>query len=669
MNSNNRSPTKKSRKPAAPVLKFPLADWLISLSVAFFTFTAFLPVLANEFVDWDDYESLVNNPHYRGLGWSQLRWMFTTFHMGHYQPLSWVSFALDYLLWGLNPVGYHLTNLVLHTLNAVLLFFLAQALLERIFQPTDSSSRVAIAVSAGVAALLFSIHPLRVESVAWATERRDVLSGFFILLTLYAYVRAHANPASACRRAFLALSFFAFVFSLLAKATAITMPAILLLLDVYPLQRFEGSWRRWLNASNRKILWEKWPFLAFALVFAAVAALAQQSVGALRPVQQYFLTYRLAQAAYGIIFYPWKTLFPLNLSPLYELPYDFDSWMPLFLFCGALAAFVTFSLCWWRARLMPGLISWGFFLIASAPVLGIAQSGPQLVADRYSYVSCMSWAVLAGGGFLRVWPSSNATAARRLGFFATCAVTSLVLIALAILTNNQSKVWRDTRTLWHHVIAVQPRSSIAQYNVGHLHERDGNFPESIEYYRRAVALNPTYAEAHYNLARLLARQGAHEEAIDHYRQVLKFRPHDADAHNNLGLSLWLHGQSELALAQLRAALQVDPNYAKALFNMGRIYATEGDFDNAIAYYRKALALSPKESEIYLALGRALAHQGQAQSAIGYLQEAVKLKPDFADAYIALARSLAAQGKKDEAEQYYREALRVLKAKNQGAPAP
>src|SRR4030095_12872355 len=314
MNSNNLSQRKKSRNALQTNVSHDLAGLLIALIVAIATFVVFLPSLSNQFVNWDDYETLVDNPHYRGLSWGHVRWMFTTFHMGHYQPLSWLTLGLDYLLWGTNPFGYHLTNLVLQSANAVVFFFLARLLLKRAFKLANDKSNIHLDLAAGLAALLFSIHPLRVESVVWATERRDVLSGLFFLMTLYGYVRSHTDANEKSRRSWVALSLGAFVLSLGAKASAITLPLVLVLIDIYPLRRLRGAWRSWPKPQAIKILWEKLPFAVLAIVLAIIAIFAQQSAGALRPVQQYFISYRVGQALYGIIFYLWKSILPFNLS-------------------------------------------------------------------------------------------------------------------------------------------------------------------------------------------------------------------------------------------------------------------------------------------------------------------------------------------------------------------
>jgi tetratricopeptide (TPR) repeat protein len=666
MNSNNPSRSKKSRKPAGTFANIGSTEWFVVAVVGLVTFVVFMPGLWNEFVNWDDYETLADNPRYRGLGWTQLRWMFTTFHMGHYQPLSWLTFSFDYLIWGTNPFGYHLTNILLHAGNAALFFLLSRLLLSHAFYPSKDAARIDVDLAAAVAALLFSLHPLRVESVVWATERRDVLSGLFFLLTLYCYVRAQENTGPSSHRSWLAASLVACVFSLTAKATAITMPAVLLLLDVYPLRRLQGGWRSWLEPNGKRILWEKVPFAVLAIVFAIIAAYAQQSAGALRPMQQYFLSYRLGQAAYGTIFYLWKSLVPWNLSPLYELPYDFEAWMPLLIFSAAVAAAITIALFLLRRQWPAALASWLYYLVMLMPVLGIAQSGPQLVADRYSYFSCMSWAVLLGGGFFHLCNFARYRSEDRSALFGISALASPVLIIFAIMTLKQTEVWRNTKTLWEYVIAAEPQSSIAHYNLGRIYENDGRLDDGIKYYRRAVTINPTNADAHYNLARLLAKQDMQAQAIDHYSRALAVRPNDADAHNNLGLLLARRGEFEPALAEFKKAIHFDPKYGKAFFNMGRIFAQRNELDKAVENYRQALTLNPNEIEILLGLGDALVRQGQAAEAEAYLQRAVTLRPESSEAHVALARSLASQGKKDEAEKYYREALRLLKSKSQAA---
>ena len=279
-------------------------QWVVGLVLVLATFAVFFPALSNQFVNWDDDLMLVDNPYYRGLGWVQLRWMFSTFHAGHYQPLSWITLGLDYLLWGLDPFGYHLTNLILHAANTVIFYLVCRRLFTRIFVTAREAARWALDSSAALAALFFALHPLRVESVVWATERRDVLSGGFFLLAIFSYLRAHesAAPSLKSRYRWLALAFAAQLLSLMAKATAITLPLVLIILDIYPLQRLRGTVRSWFDTDSRRMLGEKLPFLLLSVIFGLAALWAQHATGALRPVQQYFFSYRVGQAFYGICF-------------------------------------------------------------------------------------------------------------------------------------------------------------------------------------------------------------------------------------------------------------------------------------------------------------------------------------------------------------------------------
>ncbi|HEX7229204.1 MAG TPA: tetratricopeptide repeat protein, partial [Candidatus Binatia bacterium] len=277
-----------------------------------------------------------------------------------------------------------------------------------------------------------------------------------------------------------------------------------------------------------------------------------------------------------------------------------------------------------RNRWPAGLACWAYSLAMLAPVLGIVSTGPHLAADRYTYLSFLSWAILAGGGLL----SFTRSASQRRNKLTAYLTATMIVTVLSVLTWNQTLVWRDTGTLWSHVLKLNPDSSIA----------------------------------HYNLARFLASRGERERAITHYRKAISIRPNDAEAHNNLGLLLALNGQTEESLRELEAAVQSDPGYAKAFFNLGRVYARSGELDKAVENYQQAIRLNPNEAEIRLGLGNTLARQGLLEAAAEQFELATKLQPDFADARAAWARVLEAQGKKIEAERQYEEALQLLKAR-------
>ena len=631
----NPSGRRKSSKPAAAGSHSALATPL-GVIVALATAAAFLPVLQNDFVTWDDPEMLLDHSSYRGFGWAELRWMFTTFHMGHYQPLSWLTFALDSVVWGLDPFGFHLSNLVLHSVNAVACYFVARQLLGLAIPEAARQRSWAVGVGAAFAALVFSLHPLRVESVAWATERRDVLSGSFYLWTVYAYLRAQtfAGDIRPSRR-WLAGALCLYLLSLLSKATAMTLPIVLVLLDIYPLRRLGWNVRQWSTPQARKVWFEKAPFAVFALLFAAIAILGQQQAAALKSWESYGMGPRLAQAFFGAGFYLWKTLVPTGLSPLYEIPPDYGFWDVLSLGSGVAALFATCVLLLARDRRPALLACWLYYLVLLAPVLGFAQSGPQLVADRYSYLSCLSWAMLAGG-ILLVLLREKGSRVRGITPVAVAGAGALsIIVVLAVLTWRQSFIWRNTETLWAHVIDKDPNGSYG----------------------------------HYNLAREIARKGMHQEAMRHYREALRIRPADADARNNLGLLLAVSGDLEASLAELRRAVEIHPGYARGYYNLGRVLTRRGDPEGAERHFRKALELEPQEAEIHLALGGLLERQGRFAAAGTHFKEAVRLRPDSADAHVALARWLARQDKKEQAARHYQEALRLLKSRADQRPSP
>jgi protein O-mannosyl-transferase len=605
------------------------AQWGAPMMVASLTCAAFLPVLRNGFVDWDDDNTLLQNPYYRGLGWDQLRWMFTTFHMGHYQPLSWVTFGLDYLVWGTDPFGYHLTSLILHTANAVLFYFICRRLLAIVFSMTVERQRLDLSLAAALAALLFAVHPLRVESVAWATERRDVLSGFFFLACIEFYLRAQEYRDNQTRRRWItAAALIAHALSLFSKATAITVPIVLLLLDIYPLKRLPLRFSTWFKPAARSVLREKLPFFCLAVLFGLIALAAQQHAGALQRVQQYSFSYRVAQAFYGIGFYLWKSVLPVRLSPLYELPSQFDTWMPLFFVSAVAVVFVTIAFYLLRQRWPALLACWVYYIVVVSPMLGIAQSGPQLAADRYSYLSCLSWAALAGGVCLTIWRQAQRRDKGALGTVRAAVLAVSVVAGLVVLTWNQVGVWRDTKTLWQHALQIAPETSIA----------------------------------HYNLARFLAKRGNQAEAIGHYREAIKFKPGDPDAHNNLGLLLALRGDFEASLAEFGKATEINPRYAKAFFNMGRVLANQGDLMNASAKYQEALKLDPQQAEIHFGFATVLARQGDLAAATKHFREATKLKPGFAEAHESLGRALLLQGDREAAVKHIEEAVRIMKSR-------
>ena len=626
-----------------------LAFYLIPGLVALITFVVFSPALRNGFVNWDDFETIVENQNFRGFTWSHLRWMFTTFHLGHYQPLSWLTFSLDYLLWGLEPFGYHLTNILLHSANAVLFYFVTRRLLE-IAAPI--SNAVVLQLAAGFSALIFAIHPLRVESVAWATERRDVLSGFFLLLTVLTYLKAVGPETNKTNwRRWIAVSAALYVLSLLSKASGMTLPLVLLVLDIYPLRRLGGGDGQWFGAAARRVWLEKLPFFIAAVAAGAVALTAQQKAGALVTTESHDLADRIAQGLYGITFYMVKTLLPTGLAALYEFPSDFYvfSWRVIL----AAIVFLLLSLGFFavRRRWPAGLTGWIVYLLLLAPVLGVAQAGPQLVADRYSYLSCMVWAILLATVLSRLWRQRTVSAALLVG------IPLFALFGLGILTWKQTEIWHDTERLWNHALAVRP-SSMAYFHVGRFMAQGGDLAGAEKHLRRAVEINPKNDVIQSNLALVLARQGNLAEATEHFRRALKINPDDPATLNNMGITLAQQGKLDEAIAHFHRSLEIKPNDASGHTNMANLLLDRGDVDGATKHLRVAIEIDPADADNHNSLAIISAKRGNLAEATEYLRRVVELKPGDAAAANNLAITLAKQGRLDEAAQRFEAALRI-----------
>src|SRR3989339_1629629 len=449
----------------------------IPILVACITFIVFLPMLNNDFVNFDDNQFLIQNNNYKGLGWTQLYWMFKTIFAGNYVPLTWLAWAADYQIWGMNPLGYHLGNLLLHTVNAVLFYHLAFKLLDKAVPVSSQDERKRFYICAGISALFFSIHPLRVESVAWAVERRDVLSGFFYLLTVIFYIRGR-----------LGISLAAYALSLLSKGMGISLPVLLILLDIYPLRRISRQSPIWrLSQENRVLLLEKIPYVILALTITIIGFMGQYSPGTMRTMLEYDTSSRICQACFGLSFYLLKTLVPIHLSPLYELPVYLNivSWR--FILSGIMVLCVSSALWALRHKYLPVLLVWIYYVVTLLPVLGFVQFGAQIAADRYTYLSCLGWAMLLGGSFLKF---GNNKSRKGYGYILVSAIVVAAILGLSVLTWKQTKIWHDSETLWSQALAIEPANVAAHINLGVDLANRNKLKEASEYFRAALVLNP-----------------------------------------------------------------------------------------------------------------------------------------------------------------------------------
>ncbi|HNT97784.1 MAG TPA: tetratricopeptide repeat protein [Elusimicrobiales bacterium] len=534
---------------------FKRADRYVPVLVAALTFIVFLPTLENLFVDWDDHATLVDNYRYRGLGWEQLKWMFTTSHMGHYQPLSWVTFGLDHIVWGMDPFGYHLTSVLLHSVNAVVFYFVCLKLFSLVIKRASGEIEPGTYFAAGFAALVFAVHPLRVESVSWATERRDVLSGLFYLLSVWFYISARTSDRD--RVSFwrlYALPLAALLLSLLSKGTAISLFITLLVLDVYPLGRLPGDPGLWFSRDARRIWLEKAPFAALAAIFGVIGYKWLLKVDFITSYEQLELFRRCGQIFSALAFYVWKTLVPVELSPVYRVPFGSG------LLAGAGIAAVTVLLFMLRRRLPAGLAAWISYIAAAGPMLGLVKFTP--AADRYTYIPCLGFAALAGAGFLacrKAVPGRHGSRCH--------AAALLVIIVLSGLTWRQEMVWRDSETLWRHALSVDPELDIAHLNLGVDLAMQDKVDEAVRHYLQAIRINPDSAAAHNNLGGIFAVQGRSDEAARHYKEVLRIDPGHRSAYANLGNVMLQQGKPDEAEKYYGEALKIDPHNQAARHNL------------------------------------------------------------------------------------------------------
>ncbi|HXT02410.1 MAG TPA: BTAD domain-containing putative transcriptional regulator [Elusimicrobiota bacterium] len=485
------------------------------LLVAALTLLVFWACVRDGFVNSDDPQFVIRP--FRGLSLADIRGIFTSFYFSNYVPLSLLTFSVDFALWGMNPAGYHLTNALLHAANAGLFYLLCRELLS--FGGETRDDRWA----AAGAALFWALHPLRVQSVAWIAERRDVLCGFFFLLSLLFWLRS-LRPGKLRGARGKAWSFGMFLLSLLSKAAAIPLVLVLVLLDVWPLRRPLRSLKTWT---------EKLPFAALAALFAVLAAAAQGKGGGLVVAGKVEPLQKLNQIGIGLVFYLGKLLWPSKLA-LYEW-----HWAPVrsAVLLGFAATCVLAVLAWRsRALRAPLLAAWLYQAIMLAPVLGIVTIGHELVADRYSYLSSLGWAVLFGAGLRGLGRYSRAAAA---------AVAAVILAFLAVATSVQIPVWRDSVSFWKQVARVDPASLAARPSMAAALLAQGRTGEAILELEEHVALNPRDEEMHKALADLLARTGTTEK--DH-----------ALIHEQLGLEFAAKGEYDKAAWHFERGLRYDP---------------------------------------------------------------------------------------------------------------
>ncbi|MBN2137950.1 MAG: tetratricopeptide repeat protein [Sedimentisphaerales bacterium] len=622
---------------------------LICISIAAVTLAAYWRVLDADFINFDDTLYVTENPHVNtGLSIDNIKWAFSVGKVGYWHPLTWLSHMVDCRLYGLEPGPHHLTNLLLHIANSLLLFVVLRRMTGAVW------------CSAFVAAV-FAVHPLNVDSVAWVAERKNVLSTMFWLLTIWAYVGYAESGRTG--RYLLAVVFF--VMGLLAKPMLVTLPMVMLLLDYWPLRRLSfrqpsipavGKKRKPLAPPRRKLsvlrlIWEKSPFLVLSLISVVLSFLSVRRLGITTSTDLVPLTLRLSNAAVSYVTYITKIICPRNLAVFYPYPMEVAVWKSV----GALLllAGVSFLLVWtFRKKAYPA-IGWLWFVGSLLPVIGLVQAGLwPATADRWAYVPMIGLSVAVA------WAVGDLAAKRRIPAFVFVLAAGACLTALTFSTFFQVGCWRNSKTLFTHALNVTTGNYIAHVNLGNALIKDGETAQAMSHYEKAIKIHPAYADAHYNLGVAFALEGDYGRAAGEYDKTLKLKPTHFKARLRLAEALTRIGRIDEAVAQYDKLIQTKPDNIEVLNNFVPALLQKKQLARAVEVCHRALRIAPDSVEVLNNLANTLVEQGRFESALANLKKALTLEPNFVKTYYNLAGALTRAGRLDEAVDYYDQALQL-----------
>jgi Flp pilus assembly protein TadD len=592
----------------------PFPDWLPPAALALVTLVLFWPALGCGFINYDDPAYVTANAQVQsGLTWASVQWAFCHPVVSNWHPLTMLSHILDCQLYGLKPAGHHLTSVLLHALNGALVFILLR-------QMTGAPWR-SLCV-----AVLFAVHPLRVESVAWVAERKDVLSACFGLLALICYARyaGQAKIQNLKSRISYGLALLFFGLGLMSKAMLVTWPFVMLLLDYWPLGRFQSG-RIW------PLLREKMPFFALALAAGVVTFLVQQRTGAMTAAEGLPFGARGGNALISYWRYLGKMFWPANLAVFYP-HLGYWPW-PEVALAGGLVVGLSGFLFLHRERFPFLLIGWLWYCGTLVPVLGFVQVGDQAMADRYTYLPALGMLIFV------VWGGD--ALARRWHFLLVPGAAAVVaaIVACLAMTRQQLGYWQDGATLFSHAVDVTQNNVFARNNLGTALNRQGDFEGAIRQFQEILRLKPDDVAAHDNLGNAFSKEGRIDDAIRQFQEALRLKPGDIAAHYNLGTVLYQQGDLDGALSQFQETIRLKPEDAPARFNLGSILAQKGRIDEAEVQFEEGIRLQPNLAIGHYYLGLALNQRSRTDEAIRQFQEALRLNPDFPPAAKSLARAM------------------------------
>jgi len=651
-------------------------DIFVIIALALVIAALYGQVIGHQFIGYDDPEYVTDNPIVqKGLSWEGFLWAFTTFTLANWHPLTWLSHMLDVQLFGMNPGGHHLVSVLFHVLNTILVFWILR-------QTTGALWRSA------VVAALFALHPLHVESVAWVSERKDVLSTFFWLLALWAYARYAKKPSMPGYLP--VLSFF--VLGLLAKPMLITLPLVLLLLDYWPLGRLKrepampaaapvtppATRERRIKKQERQrkeplttpssrgsvawslvlpLVYEKIPLLVLSVASSLITLYAQQKGGAVVPLSHYSLLDRVANAIVSYAAYLWKMFWPSGLIFFY--PMRVHSPALVLLASALLLVGATFLSLRWAARRPYLAVGWFWYVITLLPVIGIVKVGGAAMADRYTYVA------LLGPFIALAWGTFDLAQALRVPRAALATASALVVGACMLLTYNQVTTWRDGFTLFRHALSVGPRNYVAQTLLASEYFRQEKFEEAMVHFKAALDLDPRGEKALTNMGIIYYHTRKYVEAIETFDQVLSMYPNSPAVHEWLGRACLEAGNFDKAATHFRHAIQPGRDNAVSYSGLGETLTFQNRLEEALRYTRQAIEAQPQNAKLYNNAGYILIRQRKVDDAIAQFQNAVRLAPDYARAHNNLGSALMEKKRVDEAIDHFETAVR-LEPGNQSA---
>jgi len=595
--------------------------YFVYLVLAMTTFAVFWQVHTFDFVNYDDDKYVNENQHISsGFTLNNVIWLFTK-DIGRWHPLTGLTQMLDCELFGLNPGRHHLVNLFFHIINTLLLFALLRQMTGTLWQ------------SAFVAAL-FAIHPLHVESVAWISGRKDLLSTLFLFLTIavYFYYVQRRNVG------WYVLALGLFALGLLAKPMLITLPLILLLLDYWPLQRFQRK-------IPLRLIWEKLPFFALSVGSTVATFFIQRSIGAVRTIESIPLTIRAANAVVSYLKYIGKLIWPQNLAVFY--PYS-ENIVPAWLAAtfAVVLLVVTLRLILIADKFKYLLVGWLWFIVTLVPVIGLVRVGDHAMADRYTYVS------LTGLFIIIAWGANDLLAKWKHRRHILTLSALAVIAVLAVVSGIQTSCWRNSQTLFEHALKVTKGNYVANANLGAALIEQDKFDQAVEQLQLAIQINPNCAEAYLNLADVYRKLGQYADAIQVYNSVIQVRPAYAPAYYELGNTYDRLGQYQQAVEAYISALKIKPDYIQAYSNLGVAYGRLGQWQNEIDACSKAIKIDPAFADAHNNLGVALGQLGRFPEAIQAFRRAIQLNPDFAEAHLGLGAAYLMSGDKNSALKEY-----------------